>query len=426
MAVFKHILSWSGIALRMLGLRLWYSNSTFYNRALQLLRNENILFTKIFQSLANSRNLNITPELRTQLLHYTTNASYSESEVDYETLDEIEKAYTIQIDRRVVNSGMIALIFRGSDDAGNNYIIKLKRKNIRETLQFGCESVNFIYTVANWFRPNHILLRVLKPFILNMDDILEQCDFSREIAHLRKAKQDYAELASFVQIPTVYNTPHPHPQPQQTVSDTSFILMEYINGTHCLSPSLPEQVRLRYLEQFCTFMCYGFMYNTIQHTDLHSGNILFTPTGIGIIDFGMAFQPDDDMYDMIISILSIIVQKTPIHEIDYVETFRVMFIPPLEREQIKDISKVEDVCIAITEPLLATYEVDELALMDHVHNLSVHLGREVVLHKDLYKLLLGMSMMGTNTVIMGPTYKNPAKVQEIEKRVIMNVCKDLF
>ena len=58
-----------------------------YEPILQLLRNHNVLFTKVFQSLANSGNVNISPELRADLLKFTTNTTYENSDIDYETLD---------------------------------------------------------------------------------------------------------------------------------------------------------------------------------------------------------------------------------------------------------------------------------------------------------------------------------------------------
>lgn len=428
-AIAKQTCIWTGIGCRLFGLRLWYwkpsQTVVFFNRALQLLRNENILFTKIFQSLANSKNVSFSPDLRAQLLHYTTNTSYTESEVDYETLDAIETQHGIQIDRRVVNSGMIALIFK---DITGSYVIKLKRRGIREALHHGCESVKFIYTVASSIAPHNRILRILKPFIQNIDDIVAQCDFEHEIANLRKAKEDFADLSATITIPTVFNTEtsSSSSSSSSSPSDPSYILMNCIQGTHLLPPTVSESERLVYLRYFCEFMCHGFLYNTIQHTDLHSGNIIFTPTGLGIIDFGMAFQPDEDIHDSILSVIEIIVKKIPIHEIDFIHTFRHIFIPSLDRKEITNPNKVEDVCIAVTEPLLNGFEVDELSITDNIDSLSEHLGREIVLHKDLYRIILGMAMMGNNAVIMGPGYKNLAKIQEIEKAALRNVCRDLL
>ena len=110
---------------------LWYGKTPiFYQQTLQLLRDNNILFTKIFQSLATTANLSLSPDQQAELMRFTNNVSYTEQEINYKCLTHIEQTYNVQIDRRVINSGMIALVFKGVDSSGNKIIIKLKRNGI--------------------------------------------------------------------------------------------------------------------------------------------------------------------------------------------------------------------------------------------------------------------------------------------------------
>ena len=416
-----HICTWTKIAAQLgyLRLRYWNRQSEFYSSALQLLRNENILFTKIFQSLAHSKNTRVSPELHAQLMHYTTNSSFTESEVDYETLSEIEELYSYTIDRNVINSGMIALVFKGMDASGEPIIVKLKRKDIYPKLQRGCEAVKTFFSHANWLRPQNTLLHLIKPFVTNIDDILDQCDFAHEIENLRQAKDDFAVL-EFITIPTVYNR-------DEHIHNTPFIIMNFIDGTHTLPPNTVDSERLRYLDYFSRYMCYGFVHNTIQHTDLHSGNIIFRPTGLGIIDFGMAFQLTSEMNDMISSVVMILVNQTPIHEIDFIDTFKELFVPNLDRTLISDssVEAIEDLCISITEPMFIGLEFDDIVISNNLAQLSELIGEPVVIHTDLYKILLGLSMMGNNAAIMGQNYKHPDKIRDIERKaledIIMNV-----
>ena len=63
-----HVYTWIKLLSYIGFLYLWYGKTAvFYKKTLQLLRNENILFTKIFQSLANSNNFHASPELKHQL-----------------------------------------------------------------------------------------------------------------------------------------------------------------------------------------------------------------------------------------------------------------------------------------------------------------------------------------------------------------------
>ena len=304
---------------------------------------------------------------------------------------------------------MIALVFKGYDTSGTPIIIKLKRKDITQHLQKGCDSISLFYSYAAWYAPKNIYVRILKPFITNISDIVEQCNFAQEIANMKKAKEEYEPL-TFIQIPAVYN---------KTPTETEYIVMEFIEGIHVLPPNTSEDIRLDYMEKFGTFTTYGFLYNAIQHTDLHSGNILFTPTGLGVIDFGMAIQVSDEIHEIILSVAEIIKDQPPFHDIDFIEKFKDLFSPPLIKAEIKNPQKVEDIIISIAQPLIESIEIDELNITDNISVLSEHLGREIVLNRDVYKILLGLSMMTGKVTILGPHYPN-TKLIEIERRAVRN------
>jgi predicted unusual protein kinase regulating ubiquinone biosynthesis (AarF/ABC1/UbiB family) len=362
-----------------------------YAKALEILRQQNILFIKIFQSLANSNSLRFPPEFQEQLHTYTSNTSYTDADINYECLDYVESKYAIQIDRHVRNSGMISLVFKGEDALGYPVIVKLKRRNIRAQLVEGCATVKAWYTWLSYYFPNNAIVRILKPFMMNINDIIDQTDFTREIENTKQAKEEYEPL-KFIHIPAVYNAREIDPE---------YILMEYIDGTHTIPPDADREL---YMEQFGIFTCYAFLYNAIQHTDLHNGNFLFTKQGIGIIDFGMAIHLSDDSHDVVLNIATIIRDKQPLHEVDFIETFKDLFSPPLDRSRMKDAAKVEDICIEIARPLFDTIDADELNILNIVSRLSQYTGYDVVFNKDAYKMVLGVCMMAAKTVILGTDY----------------------
>jgi tRNA A-37 threonylcarbamoyl transferase component Bud32 len=402
--------TWCRLAAQIFILYLWFGKTAiFYTKSLQLLRNNNILFTKIFQSLANSNTVQVDPDLRIHLQKYTANTSYTESEINYELLDKIEAEHQLQIDRRVINSGMIALVFKGTDASGKQIVVKLRRRDIIKQLEKGCASVKVAYMWANYFFPNNIYVRILRPFIININDIIEQCRFSKEIVNLRKAKDDFAEL-DFIQIPTVYNTETP---------DAEYILMDFIEGSHTLPATTTEEERAEYMEKFGTFTTYAFLCNAVQHTDLHSGNIIFTKEGFGIIDYGMAVQPSEEVHDITLAIAMIMKDRPQLHEVDFICTFKDVFDPPLIKEDIPAdvLREAEDICIAITQPLIEAMDLDELNITDNLSRLSVCLKREIILNRTIYKIILGFSMMGAKNIIMGDNYPNE-KLIKIEKRAL--------
>jgi thiamine kinase-like enzyme len=190
--------------------------------------------------------------------------------------------------------------------------------------------------------------------------------------------------------------------------------MEYIEGSHTIPPGADRD---QYMEKFNIFTSYVFLFNAIQHTDLHNGNFLFTERGFGIIDFGMAIQMSDAMHDVVLSIAAIIRDNPPLHEIDFIDTFKDLFSPPLDRYSMKDPAKVEDLCIEIARPLFDAIDADELNIMSTVSRLSQHIGKEVVFNTDVYKMLLGVSMMSAKTVIMGSEYSHE-KFIRIQRRAL--------
>jgi hypothetical protein len=302
---------------------------------------------------------------------------------------------------------MIALVFYGEKADNQRVVIKLKRRGIATRLTNDCESLCALYGFASWIAPRNIFIRLLKPFIQNLGDIVAQCDFHREIANLRQAREDFAPL-DFIQIPEVYNTS----------GITDYIVMEYIAGTHVLPTDTMMDIRLDYMEKFTTFMAYSYLFNAIQNTDLHAGNIIFTPAGFGIIDYGMAIQLSDEMHDVVLSIAGTIKGDTPLHEIDFIDTFKHIFSPPLDPDEITDRAAVENLCIAISQPLLDAVDLDELNIMDNLDKLAVHLRRPIALHADCYKTILSISMMGQKIAILGPDYNNAAELRAIEIRAL--------
>lgn len=405
-----HVIRWIQIAA-LFG--YWYvrhsgNKSIFFRKTLHCLRQENILFTKIFQSLANNTNLELSNEYRAELRPYTTNASYTEDEIDYEIIDQVEEIYGVRIDRHVANSGMIALIFNGTDSSGNPVILKLKRADIYNRLREGCENVSVFYRWAAYWWPRHFIVQALRPFFLNLNDILEQCDFACEIQNMTEAHEDYAELG-FVKIPVARNRP----------TDVEYILMDRIDGTHVMPPETSEEDRLATLFKFCLFVGFGYISNAVQHIDLHAGNVLFMPNGdLGIIDFGLAFRFTDDEHETLLSLGEIIRGNQELDDVDIIETFKNIFDPPFRLEDVDDPIAFASVCRDIIRPILHHMNTTELALLDNIESISSLMNREVTMVPHFYKILLGMACMGQLHSIMGRNYENHKMLRDIEMRAI--------
>jgi len=392
----------------------WYvtnDKTQFYRHLLQRLRQENILFTKIFQALANSSSVDLDPDLRSELRPYTTNASYTEDEINYEAIDDAEEHYGVLMDRHVANSGMIALIFHGTDASNNPVILKLKRNDIYNRLSEGCNNVGLFYRWAAYWWPHNTIIRILRPFFHSINEILEQCDFGHEIQNMATAHEDYDELG-FIHIPTPLNP---------VTSNPEYILMNRIQGTHVLPPETSEEDRMALLFKFCLFMTFGYLSNGTQHMDLHAGNILFMPNGdLGIIDFGLAFRYTDEEHDLILSICEIIrdSDSESKEELNYTELFKPLFYPRIRDEENTDPVRLNELFRNILRPLVKRVNADELNLLDNLEDVERYLNREISMVPHFYKFILTMMSMGQLYSIMGHNFNDSDLLLSIERRAL--------
>lgn len=407
---FSHILTCCRLLSILSAYYVWYrvlrcNYALFLRHTFQALRNQNILFTKIFQALANSANLTLTPECRAELQPYTNQVSYVPAEIDQTLISAVEATNNVTIDRQVINAGMIALVFQGTqkDVSGQPVILKLKRRGITAHLRKGCDDVAVLYSYAAYWYPQNLYVRVLRPFIRNLGDIIEQCDFEHEMQNLREAKADLAELP-YIRIP-------------MCISGTQeYILMEKLEGNHLLPEDTPVPTRLAYLDQYCRFTLFCFLANTIQHIDLHAGNILFQPGGLGIIDYGMAFRPSEEMHEIAIGTVQNILEPEGLDTLVLAHDARHFFDPPLDISENTPL--VNNILQNIARPLRDNITLDELALTDNLNQLSAVLGREIVLNRDMYKMILGVTMMGFLRTVMGPHTLETAEFNAIQKRAM--------
>jgi len=408
---FYHLIRWIQIATVAAYWYARYDKPQFYRRLLQRLRQENILFTKIFQALSNSSSVDLDSDLRSELRPYTSNASYTEDEINYEAIDEAEELYGVHLDRHVANSGMIALIFNGTDASNNPVILKLKRNDIYNRLSEGCDNVVLFYRWAAYWWPNNTIIRILRPFFHNISEILEQCDFGREIQNMVDAHEDYDELG-FIHIPTPLNS---------TTGDPEYILMNRIEGTHVLPPETSTEDRQALLYKFCLFMTFSYLSNGTQHMDLHAGNILFMPNGdLGVIDFGLAFRYTDEEHDLILSICEIIrdSDSESKEELNYTELLKPLFYPPIRPEEITDPVKLNELFHNILRPLIEHVNADELNVLDNLERIERYLNREIHLVPHFYKFMLTMLSMGQLYSIMGHNFNDSELLLNIEKRAL--------
>ena len=280
--------------------------SLFIERLALRFASVNILCVKIFQAFALNNSL-IDDKINNKLVQFTDNAPWKHDDIDLHNLIKITDKYNLRLTNGYevpINSGMISLVFKAHylDDLNKHVIIKMKRKNIEQTLNDAIDNLLFTMYLLS-FIPiiNKYQLREL--INKNIEIIREQTDFLKEVDNMNKIKNNCKNL-KYISIPSAKR--------EVTEQYPNCILMDFIEGIKI------NQIKKEDYEGFAKQVIkFGFvtaMVHGITHGDLHGGNIIFIkdkddkeyPYKIGIIDFGIIYELDkkykSTIFDIIIQI----------------------------------------------------------------------------------------------------------------------------
>ena len=280
----------------------------------------NVLFIKLFQSL--SANKSVSPHMLALFRKNTNSSEYYQSDIDHKLIVRIREKYDIIIENLVpINSGMIAIVFKGHTKEGKELVIKIKRKDIAARLERGYRQFVFWYRVAKVITyplQANDFLESIASFIESKDYIMTQCDFNNEIEVMRTTKEEVGDFSENntisdldkIIIPDVYNLE----------GDDDFIIMDYLSGSTCfVVDENQKQQFVRLLLKFALCSNYLFRY---MHTDLHPGNLIcMNDNGtlkLGIIDFGMSLNIGDSNIKLALSRVSDILLNSNDKQKDFI------------------------------------------------------------------------------------------------------------
>lgn len=252
------------------------------------IENINITYLKFIQSICFDKDL-LNNDENNYLIKFLDNVPYKNEDIDYDTLYKLNKEFDIEIDfNRVINSGMVGIVFDAVDKNNNKLVVKVLKKNIQHKLE---ES---LFELEIFIRKLK-LLRI--PYVSFLEKILDdnkicflsQLDFSNEVYNILKFKDLYKNIKEY-RIPFVIK--------EITEKYNNIIVMENIKGYTYkdLSNFNKEDIK-----EFCKlYQKIGYisiLYTGAIHNDLHSGNFFFYKNTddksnlpkyqLGIIDFGI-------------------------------------------------------------------------------------------------------------------------------------------
>ena len=348
----------------------------FIERFTKRLASINILYVKIFQAIALNNHL-IDDNINNKLLKFTDNAPWNYNDINLHELIELTNDYNIHLCNgyeKPINSGMISLVFKGyKKDSGEKIIIKMKRNNIEEKLNESIQNLEtFMYILS--FIPIINKYQISNVVIKNIDIIKHQTDFSNEVQNMVQMKKNCKNI-KYIKIPEVYR--------EITEIYPNFIVMEYIEGYKI--NEIEKEDYNDYAELILKFGFVTTLIHGITHGDLHSGNILFIKDDntekykykIGIIDFGIVYELDQQYREELFNILTNIFEITP-REIS-IKLFNSCIIdPPNFFDQISNEHRENIIRFTseiIEETLYVSKKANQLQIYKFICKLNEYLNK---------------------------------------------------
>jgi len=252
---------------------LFRNKILLYKNLIKRLTKLNIIFIKIIQWITVD---NGDIELNNIVKNITNNVEYSNEDIDHPLITDIENYSNneLVIDRIPINSGTIALVYKGKLN-NKDVIIKMKRKNIKQKLNDVVHFLNNIVYIIEHIPfiniENYSIKDILK---YNMHNFVKQSDFHLEATNIQIFYNNYINESNII-IPKVYI--------KYTNRFDDVIVMEYLDGKHLTEIN---NNYYDYILKILYFLNTSLYNHNIIHSDIHPGNILFMDDKIGIIDFG--------------------------------------------------------------------------------------------------------------------------------------------
>ena len=239
----------------------WVDYNTTVKIMCTRLAGYNILYVKFFQWFAGD----VNDELYDFFQGFKNNVPYTEDDIDWPA---IQATGITNISERPINSGTIALIFKGKL-YDRVVILKVLRKGIEPKIQSLFRHLRLVEKVLSYcygsveFPPANYFI--------------DQTDFHKEAENINIFARKF-EKNKNVRIPRVY------------LSTGKVIVMDYLESAKDQKQwTLAEQKT--YNKIFTRFLVASYFIKDIYHADLHMGNLIFMREGtdykIGLIDFGV-------------------------------------------------------------------------------------------------------------------------------------------
>lgn len=222
----------------------------------------NFIYIKFLQAISSSAGIS-DESTKERLTQYSDNVPYEKEDIDFSFLKQIQEKGIFLKSQIPINSGLIAVVFRGASIDGHEYAIKVKRCNIYAKMMDSVREIEYIIDKLE----NYDIFKKLKVkqhFERNRHILFDQIDFECEIENIELFHNNFKNI-DYVIIPKVYK--------EFTQQNSDIIVMDFIKGTK-LSQVAPE-AKESYCKLVANFGLKSFFFDGVYHGDMHQGNIFF-------------------------------------------------------------------------------------------------------------------------------------------------------
>lgn len=381
--MFKHMgfvasslltIAWESLKYKLTG-----SQFCFVKNLADKLIARNIFYVKAFQSV--SANTNILEERSAHYLNsFADNVSYTDSEIDYTTID-ILKESGIAFDKETpANAGMVSLVYTGTLPTGERVAIKILRKGVEEQLNLCIEQMStLVWLLATL--PSLRRLNIEDMFNENKTLMLQQVNYFNEVENINTLRSLNANI-DYIKIPSVFDS----------YTQSNVIVMDLLEGRKLAGLDKDERDNYSYTMALFGIKC--LLFDGVYHGDLHQGNILFMGTKenpvLGILDMGIMGTLSRDEQNSFYQFFHSLVQR------DYTDAAEAIVNALAEPAELVATLPEHDMQMLVQrleELAKDMIEVSKECGVEEVNELNKELGKyELRLSKSFCKVQLSLAM----------------------------------
>jgi len=261
----------------------------------------NVLYAKVVQWSIQDY-FSIDDNLKNYFYKFNSNVPYNDDDIDRNLIANIETNFKdkLIVDKTPINSGTVAIIFKGELN-GKLVAIKILKKNILEKIKNGIEDIKLLTFIIAKLLLFFNKINLNPNFLIsnNKTLLLQQCDLFQEVNNIEKFRIKHISNKKIV-IPNVYM--------EFTNFNNNVIVMDYLDG--CNINTKKKEELLPYADTIKRFVLNSYLVFKEIHADMHAGNIiLLQDDKVGLIDFGLTIEisskQSNDIFNIFLSLTTI-------------------------------------------------------------------------------------------------------------------------